>query len=148
MTNQPKSMTSLYATVILLSSLIAAGGNILAANWTILFPAKSPTELEGSPAPTGEADKPLEDADWQILAPNVVYRAESNGFVATYSGGTGKVRVGVIREGPAADNLSWRTRFTRYDGTVLPILKGRYWMVEARGEGDNNSITVQWLPMR
>ena len=93
------------------------------------------------------AETPVaETGGWVDLEANTVYQAESNGFIVTYSGGKGKVARGVIREGnsPSKNDLPWRTRFHDYDGAVLPVQKGRYWLVEAL-DGPSKSITVRWL---
>lgn len=142
-----------YVLSVLLAAVITAGGNILAENWGRLFPPKSPSKVqvestsqtESDLAPGKRSTSPP-DVEWRILEPNVVYRAESHGFVAARSGGNGRVMAGLIREGPDPSNLDTRTRFQAYDGAVLPVLEGRYWMVQAYREGDVNSISVQWLP--
>ena len=98
-------------------------------------------------AETPVAETPVaETGGWVDLEANTVYQAESNGFIVTYSGGKGKVARGVIREGnsPSKNDLPWRTRFHDYDGAVLPVQKGRYWLVEAL-DGPSKSITVRWL---
>ena len=141
---------------VVIAAVITASGHILAENWKILFPPESPTQQPTkTTTPIAETDKAIEplglkDADWETLKPDVVYRAESVGFIAAYSTGmrTGDVKSGVIKEGPAPDKLSARTRFATYDGTVLPVRRGRYWTVEPRGPGTDESNVVQWLPLR
>ena len=154
----PNTATRRYAMVmaVVIAAVITAGGQVLAENWKILFPPESPTQQsKKTTTPIAETVKPIEplalkDADWETLKPDVVYRAESVGFIAAYSTGMRKddVKSGVIKEGPAPDKLSPRTRFATYDGTVLPVRRGRYWTVEPRGTGKNKSIVVQWLPLQ
>ena len=149
-----RSVGTVYAVSAVLAAVVTACGNVLAENWDRLFPPESPSEVKVEPTPqtefdlapgTGSTSPP--DVEWRILEPNVVYRAESHGFVAARSGGNGKVIAGLIREGPDPSSLDTRTRFQAYDGAVLPVLEGRYWMVQAYRGGDGTSISVQWLPM-
>ena len=84
--------------------------------------------------------------EWVTFKPNVVYKARSNGIVAAYSGGKGKVSKGIILEGGTEDTLESRTRFQKYDGAVLPVQKGRFWLVQGSG-GTSKSITVQWMKL-
>lgn len=93
---------------------------------------------------------PRPPSDWEKMQVNTVYKAETNGLVSAQSGGEGKVSAGIILEGPK-QNLVWgknaRTRFGRYDGSILPVQKGRWWKVQSIGEGDSDTITVYWMPL-
>lgn len=94
-----------------------------------------------------QSEEVVDSVEWKKLTSNVVYKAESDGIVAAFSSGKGKVSRGVILDGDTQDSLEWRTRFNPYDGAILPVQKGRFWLVQTIGETPK-SIKVQWLELR
>ena len=97
-------------------------------------------------APTKETKPVSGEADWETFQHNVAYHAETDGIVSAFSGGDGVVTEGLIFEGASQGTLEIRTRFGRYDGAVLPVRQGRYWLVQYESS-DEQTIEVQWLPL-
>ena len=144
---ETRRMAIWYLLVLATCAVITAIGNVFAANWTAIFPAHEPVNLDQDIGDTVvETQGNSESADWVILKHNVVYRAETDGIVAASSGGDGDVAAGLVLEGASQSGLRLRTRFGKYDGAVLPVRRGRYWMVQAEGAGERN-IEVQWLAL-
>lgn len=87
---------------------------------------------------------------WQPLEPNLVYKANSDGFIAVYTGGNRPAREFLVYTGETQDSLTVRTRAGRYDGTVCPVPKDHFWTVRALGAGGETvqaGVTVHWLPV-
>ena len=126
-------------------ALITAVGQIIAANWNTFFEAKEHYDVDSNTAvPERNTLVISGDVAWIRYRVNVPYRASTDGIVSAFSGGDGDVTGGVVFEGASIGSLEIRTRFGRYDGAVLPVRKGRYWLVQAEGGGDRN-LEVQWL---
>lgn len=155
--NEPTSSLSVarvYLIALVVSSVIAALGEIVSRNWDRIFPRtdaavnavddsnenpkKTPVAVSSPDGSTSTFGR------WIELTKDVVYKAESDGFVAAYTGGNSPADEFVIDVGERIDRLPVRTRAGRYDGTVCPVSKGDYWRVRSFGEG---SITVHWLPI-
>ena len=135
-----------YAKVVLLAAVITACGHILAAIIPKFWPAGDPAGSQDDiklPNQSVESTKQHPSSSWQQMKAGVVYRAETNGFVSGYSGGN-KPGEGVIRQGSTATELPWRTRFNHYNGAVLPVREGEYWMVEVLDDRADG-VTVQWI---
>ena len=133
--------------ILLLCTVVTAISQIVAANFNYIFSPAEPVDVDVSTdTPIKETQATSGDVDWVFLMYNVAYRAETDGIVSAFSGGDGDVAEGVIFEGASQDSLEIRTRFGRYDGAVLPIRKGRYWLVQTEGGGERN-LTVQWLAL-
>ena len=101
-------------------------------------------------AAADEGPRPRREADveWEeVKLDDLPRRAETDGIVAVYSGGDGRVQSGYVYEGPrpSESHLKARTRFGEYGGTSLPILKDRWWSVRPKDERYPSGIKVQWL---
>ena len=84
---------------------------------------------------------------WEERKHSVVYKADTDGFIAAATGGDSAaegfdVRVGKVND---ASELPILTRSLRHDGTVCPVPKGSYWVVE-RFRNSGYAI-VSWLPI-
>jgi len=141
--------TRMYLIVIILCAVISAVGEIVAQNWP-WSPIKSvPEKVEGeTPQPT-IPDLPSGDGSnifrkWVKLEKNVTYKAESDGFIAAYTGGDNPARGFHIYVGEQLNNLTILTRAGQYDGTVCPVSNGDYWLVKASSGGE---VVVRWLPI-
>ena len=114
--------------VAVIVALVLAGGDIIATNWHLLDRAESGIW----------ADKEVDN----------IYRADTDGFVVVTSRGNNP-KTAEIYEGSTREILenatNRRTRISKYGSATLPIQKGRYWKVKAKGSGD--SLSVLWTPM-
>lgn len=73
---------------------------------------------------------------------NVAYKAEQNGFLSVYTGGDAPAKGADLLTGKAQHLLETRTRAGGpYDGAVLPVAKGEYWLVKPQSPG---SVFIQW----
>ena len=83
--------------------------------------------------------------DWeQDLKTNVAYPAKGDGFLVVYTGGNNPANGADMLTGPSSEKLVTRTRVGGpYDGAVLPVCQGHYWLVRPRSAG---TVNVQWLP--
>ena len=94
---------------------------------------------------TGSIDGELVGfGEWKAFEANVVYKADSDGFVAAFTHGTNITNNLRIRVGGAPTTMERRTRAGKWDGTVCPVPRGHYWKVETKGHGE---IVVHWLPV-
>ena len=75
---------------------------------------------------------------------DTAYPATSDGFVAAFTGGNSPADEFVIRVGRHPSRLRPLTRAQRYDGTVAPVPKDYFWLVETFGPGN---VTIFWLPV-
>jgi len=112
---------------------------------------RSPSELQVT-KPTSIETLPKEPSDgslgfgqWtQGLKAKVAYKAENDGFVAAVTGGKNPAKGIELLSGPSPNGLVMRTRvWSAYDGAILPVRKGDYWLVSPTSNGD---VNVQWLP--
>ena len=143
----------MYVLVGVLSAVITATGSVLANNWCRIFPCRDiATEKAAGTEPRPTPDTSLVGSfgsfskfgKWITLKKDVTYQAQSDGFIAAYTGGKSPANGVLIYVGERIDELSVRTRTGRYDGAVCPVSKGDYWMVKSNNGG---SITVHWLPV-
>ena len=81
---------------------------------------------------------------WRERRKDTIYQAETDGFVAAYTGGNSPADEFVIEVGERVEELRVRTRAGRYDGTISPVARSDYWTVRPFGD---RSITVHWLPI-
>ena len=126
-----------YGGITILCTIIT----VIGYNWDRIFPSPPPNEPSlGQPNPVQTKD------GWELKEVNRAHQADSSGFVVAYSSGEGTVAPGGILEGPMENALQLRTRFTKYDGAMLPVWKGRWWKVKAQ-TGDPKSITVYWIDL-
>ena len=98
--------------------------------------AQSDTQPRSEP-PQGPFGK------WESRNPNLVYQANSDGFIAAYTAGNSPAQDLMIYTGRKQDSLFLRTRAGRYDGTVCPVPKGHFWTVK----GGSGGLAVHWLPV-
>ena len=84
---------------------------------------------------------------WEERKHSVVYKAETDGFIAAATAGNSAAKGVSVRVGKVSDasKLSLLTRSLQYDGTVCPVPKGSYWVVE-RSTNSGRAI-VSWLPI-
>ena len=129
--------------------MITAGGQIIAVNWDAFFGARDYFDVDANTT-DNEGEKDVRETlvtskvEWITYKANVTYLASTDGIVSAFSGGDGAVTGGGVFEGASATSLEVRTRFGRFDGAVLPVTKGRYWLVQVEGSGQRN-VEVQWL---
>ena len=142
--------TRMYLIVIVLCAVITATGQILSQNWPHIFRYSTdrvPEKVEGKTPQT--TDLPSGDGSnifgkWVKLEKNVTYKAESDGFIAAYTGGKSPASGFHIYVGKQLNNLTILTRAGQYDGTVCPVSNGDYWQVRASSGGE---VVVHWLPI-
>ena len=135
------------AVVLATCAVITAGGQIIAANWNAFFGAREHYNVDPTlpdDARVRQTQVTSGEVEWIRYRANVTYLASTDGIVSAFSGGDGAVTGGVVFEGASQASLEVRTRFGRYDGAVLPVREGRYWLVQAEGGGGRN-VEVQWL---
>ena len=101
-------------------------------------------EPQSTELPERDPDSPNAFGKWKPLEPDLVYRAESDGFIAAFTGGKNPARRLMVYTGQDQGSLDLRTRSGRYDGTVCPVTKDHLWTVKTDGPG---SVTVYWLPI-
>ena len=78
------------------------------------------------------------------LKTDVAYPAQSDGFLVVFTGGGDPAKGADLLTGDSAEKLTTRTRVGGpYDGAVLPVPQGHYWLVRPRSAG---TVNVQWLP--
>ena len=83
---------------------------------------------------------------WTPLQQNVAYEAKSDGYVSAISGGNRPANGVAIYAGQTPGDLKLRMRgYGAYNGALLPVRKGDYWLV--RGAESGGEITVSWLAL-
>ena len=129
-----------YLTAAIIAATITATGNIIAMNldailWFLGFDGRTTSSTSRS------------FGSWAKRDANTVYEAESDGFVAAFTGGPNSAAIAelYIDVGHNASQLALRTRAPRYDGSVSPVPRGSYWRV--RSGSLKEAITVWWLPV-
>ena len=147
-----------YLTTAVLAATITGVANVVAMNLQHIFPkddpAEQPAASDGTPSAHYADDAGLQEGPsafgrWDGREKDRDYRAESDGFVAAYTGGRDPADEFVVEVGELDTDsgaISWdvRTRAGRYDGTVCPVSKGDYWRVRSFGGG---RIVIHWLPI-
>jgi len=80
----------------------------------------------------------------KAFSQNTVYQAKTDGFIAAYSRGNNPEEA-FLQSGPTSDDLSSKTRVSKYGGALIPIAKGTFWKALNTESGD---ITISWIPMK
>ncbi len=134
----------------LIGGLLGFAGMILGHNWDRFFPPsdQDPPRIEDQEKAVATPIPPVTSTgfgSWEKLQPDVTYKAESDGFVAAYTGGNRPAANITFLAGPTPGDVTTRTRASNWDGSVCPVPKGHYWRVQRRdGRG---TATVYWLPL-
>jgi hypothetical protein len=116
----------------------------IATAWFSRDPPPPAEEVSAAAPAATPGDGSTAPGTWSggTYRPNVAYQAVQNGFVAAYSGTSKPAKNTILRSGPAPDQLSARTRLGEFEGSVMPVTKGQWWMVDREGSG---TVTVQWF---
>ena len=94
--------------------------------------------------------------DWEDRKVGEVYQAETDGFLAAYTGGdvnrficleteASEAAIRVLDPRGNCNTTGLRTRALPYDGSVTPVKEGHFYIVRIRS-GDKGRVTVYWLP--
>ena len=149
----------LYLVAAIISAAISATGWILTANWEYIFPRDDPViPKPDSTSVSARVDEDIMSPEdgvsvapglrafgrWMRRQENRVYRAESDGFVAIFTGGDNPADGALIYVGQDDPPREVATRTGRYDGAVSPVSRGDYWRVVP---DDNGTVVIQWLPI-
>ena len=97
--------------------------------------------------------------DWETRDVEDVYQAESDGFLAAYTGGRGvdkticleteasEAAIRIQNPNGNCNTTGLRTRAGAFDGSVTPVKQGHFYTVRIR-QGVRGSVTVYWLPLQ
>ena len=134
--------------VYLLAAIISAVGAVLSHNWESFSPPPTngvdgSVDLDRAPEVMGGAAPEAGFGTWIRADVRIVYRAETDGFVAAYTnGGNDGLRINV---GRSPDRLATRGRARSYDGAMTPVSKDHYWVVIPNDH--SGDVRVSWLPV-
>lgn len=112
---------------------------------------------------------PARFGDWKPMEPNKAHKAETDGFVLVYThDGESKealdqvqVLVGKEKSDVLSRSQDWynfrRCRTNKYDGTVCPVPRDKWWIVRATKQLEGNAeflrevdgrMTVYWMAVK
>ena len=83
--------------------------------------------------------------DWERVVVSEVHRAESDGFLTAFSGGTGDIGAIYLETGESESRLTARNRGGQYEGAAIPVKRGHYYRVLMR-RGSSGTVQAFWLP--
>ena len=135
-----------YPRAIVLVAVIVVIGNIIATPLSKEFqqflqkPPNQKSTLGRDKSPLNETPKELTAAI--NLNANILYEAESAGFVSVYSFGDNAAH-GWLKSGKSQKDVGVRTRFNKWGGATLWVRNGEYWVVTTDSA---DSVRVQWIP--
>ena len=86
-------------------------------------------------------------AEWERVGVNEALPAETDGLLMAWSGGgSPNVARFALQTGESEDSLKSRSRAGQYEGALIPVRKGEYYLIKS-SKGDPMSITAYWLPI-
>ena len=84
---------------------------------------------------------------WIIVEVDEAIPAETDGLLTAHSGGKSpNVAEFALQTGESEDKLKSRSRAGPYEGALIPVRKGDYYMIKS-SKGDRRSIIAYWLPI-
>lgn len=107
--------------------------------------------LRNAVSELGERAQALEEepdtifGNWEPVVVNRIHRAESDGFLTAFSGGTGNIASIILGTSASEDEPASRNRGGRYEGAATPVKKGQYYQVRV-SNGSSGTVTAYWLP--